>query len=266
MRNRTRAGFLRVVHEVGLRVLVGVLADDLDRVLVRANGAVGPQSPKQRARDILFFDGERWVVVEAGVRHVILDADREVIPRLPLLQRIEDGARHRRREFLGGKPVAPANDGWRGREVTAAVAVRFGQRGHAILVEGFADRTRLFCAVEHGDALRGGRQRLQKVFDGKRTKETHLDESHLVAGLIEVLDGLLYGLGARTHHDDDALGVGRPDVVEQLVLAAGQRCQALHGVFDNLRRCQIKRVRRLTCLKVDVGVLRGAAQYGPLRR
>jgi len=40
MRNRDRAGFLRVVHEVALREVVGVFADDFDRVLVRADRAV----------------------------------------------------------------------------------------------------------------------------------------------------------------------------------------------------------------------------------
>src|SRR5512133_883618 len=44
VRNGNRAGFLRVVDEVALRAIIGFFTDDLDRVLVRANGAIGTQA------------------------------------------------------------------------------------------------------------------------------------------------------------------------------------------------------------------------------
>ena len=40
------AGLLGVILEVCLNVLVGVVADDLDGVLVGANGAVAAQTPE----------------------------------------------------------------------------------------------------------------------------------------------------------------------------------------------------------------------------
>jgi hypothetical protein len=46
-----RAGLLRVVDEVALREVLGLLADDLDRVLVRADGAVGPETDENAAAD-----------------------------------------------------------------------------------------------------------------------------------------------------------------------------------------------------------------------
>ena len=48
MRNRHRAGFLRVVDEIALSIIVGVLANDLDRVLVRAHRAVRAQPVEDR--------------------------------------------------------------------------------------------------------------------------------------------------------------------------------------------------------------------------
>ena len=44
MRNRHRAGFLRVVNEIALREVVGVFADDFDRFLVGADRAVRAES------------------------------------------------------------------------------------------------------------------------------------------------------------------------------------------------------------------------------
>ncbi len=49
MRDSHRAGFLGVVHEISLRVVVGVFSDDLDGVLVCADGAVGTESVEERA-------------------------------------------------------------------------------------------------------------------------------------------------------------------------------------------------------------------------
>ena len=46
VRHRDAAGLLRVVDEVGLDILVGVVADDLDRVLVGSDGTVAAEAPE----------------------------------------------------------------------------------------------------------------------------------------------------------------------------------------------------------------------------
>ena len=61
MRNRDRAGFLRVVDEVALRVIIRVLADDLDGILVRADRAVRAQAVEQRPHHFRRFDGKLLV-------------------------------------------------------------------------------------------------------------------------------------------------------------------------------------------------------------
>ena len=50
MADGNAAGLLRVVLEVCLNVLVGVVADDLDGVLVRADGAVAAKTPRTCTR------------------------------------------------------------------------------------------------------------------------------------------------------------------------------------------------------------------------
>ena len=46
MRNRYAAGFLGVVVEIALCVHVGIVTDDLDRLLVCTNGSVGTEAPE----------------------------------------------------------------------------------------------------------------------------------------------------------------------------------------------------------------------------
>ena len=84
VRHRHRAGLLRVVDEVALREERRLLADDLDRVLVRADGAVRPEPVEDRAHDLGILAAERRVVCEARVRHIVHDADREVVARARL--------------------------------------------------------------------------------------------------------------------------------------------------------------------------------------
>ena len=86
MRNRHRARFLGVVNEVALRVVVGVLADDLDGILVGAHRAVRAQAVEHRADHAVWLNGEFRIVIQAGVADVVIDADREMILRLSLVR------------------------------------------------------------------------------------------------------------------------------------------------------------------------------------
>ena len=76
MRNRHRAGFLRIVNKIALRKIVGVLADDFDRFLVRAHGAVRSEPKELRAHNVVRLDREIRIEVEAGMREIVIDAER----------------------------------------------------------------------------------------------------------------------------------------------------------------------------------------------
>ena len=58
MRDRLRAGFVRVVDEIALRVEPGILGDDLDAVLVGADRAVGAKAVEHGADDVVALDRE----------------------------------------------------------------------------------------------------------------------------------------------------------------------------------------------------------------
>ena len=68
VRDGLRAGLLRVVDEVALRVQVLLGAEDLDRVLVRADRAVRAEAEEDRAHRLGRLDVERRVVGQARAR------------------------------------------------------------------------------------------------------------------------------------------------------------------------------------------------------
>ena len=83
VRDGDGAGFLRVVDEIALGAQVGVLADDLDAVLVGAHRAIAAQPVEHRLEGARVGVGaEAGVPVQAGVRDVVVDADGEVVPGL----------------------------------------------------------------------------------------------------------------------------------------------------------------------------------------
>ena len=72
---------------------------------------------------------------------------------------------------------------------------------------------------------------------------------------IQVEGGLFGRLCPRTHHDDDAVGIGRADVIEQLVLPSRQGGKLVHRLLHHHGASGVKLVDALPCLEVDIGVL-----------
>ena len=101
MRDRHRTRLLRVVLEVPLSVAVGIGADDLDAVLIGADGPVCAEADEDSAHLIVGEDVEAMIHLKAEVGQVIIDADGEMAFRRVLAQLIKDGLDHGRREFLG---------------------------------------------------------------------------------------------------------------------------------------------------------------------
>ena len=116
MRDCLRAGFMGIVDEVALRILLCVFGNDLHAVLVGADRAVGAQTIENRAGSLGRLDGEIFFDGEAAERDVVLDAEGEAVSTGELVlavtfdEFIQCGLRHRRREILGGQSVAAADD------------------------------------------------------------------------------------------------------------------------------------------------------------
>ena len=259
VRDGDGARLLRVVHEVALREVLGLLADDLDRVLVGPDGAVGAKAEEDGALDVSRLDVQLHVVVERQVRDVVLDADREVAPRLRRRHLVVDGLDHRRREFLRREAVTTADDDRLGGERRTARGPRLVQGRDDVLVQRLADRARFLRAVQHRDALGGLRQGGEEVADRERAEEA--DAQHADAGAlgVEPVHGFRHRIAAGAHDHDHLLRVRRAVVVEQPVLPADELREVVHRVLDDAGARVVEAVAGLARLEEGVGVLRRPA-------
>ena len=252
------AGLLGVVLEVGLHILVGMVADDLDRVLVCADSAVAAQTP-ELALDGAFCGGVRAVLVlfEREVRHVVHDADGELMLRLVLLQFVVNSEDGSRRRILGAEAVAAANDG--------SLDTCVGQSGHNVHVQRLAQRAGLLRAVEDCNLLGGSRDGCDQLVCTERTVQANLNQADFLAVCVHVVDNFLSNVVDGAHRNNDAVSVGGAVVVEQLVVRAEFLIDLAHVLFDNCGQFVIVPVAGLAVLEEDITVFMAAAGSGMLR-
>ena len=251
------ARLLGVVDEIRLTVQIGGVADDLDRVLVRADRAVRAHAPELRAGLALGGGVDLVRQRQRGEGHVVHDADGEVVLRGIGVQIVKDRQDLARGGVLGGQAVAAADDLHRN-------ALFLVDRAD-ILIERLAHRAGLLGAVEDRDALAGLRHGGEEVLGRERAVQVHVDHADLFALRGQVVDGLLGGLRDRAHDDDDVLGIRSAVVVIEMVIAAGELVDLLHVVLDRSRDGGYLFVARLAALEEDIRVDRGAAGGGVLR-
>jgi hypothetical protein len=140
-------------------VQTGFGAEDLDGVLVRADGAVRPQPEEDGPDGVGGLDVERRVVVDAGGGDVVVDADGEAPLGSFAGEFGEHAVDHGGGELLGGQPVAPAADARHDRP--RSVGVRVGQGRDHVQEQRLADRTGLLGAIEDANRAHRGGQRGQ---------------------------------------------------------------------------------------------------------
>ena len=187
------------------------------------------------------------------MRHVVVDAYREVVSRVLLREVVEHRDYLRRVGVLRREAVAPADDD------RAHSAAREG--GAYILIERPAVRAHFLAAVEDGDFADALRNRAEEVLDGERTEKVHLHVARFASLRVEVIDGFFGRAADGAHRDDDFLGVWRAVVVEEVVLAARYLADLRHVVLDDAGQSVVEAVVGLAHLEVDVGVLHGAAHH-----
>ncbi len=247
---------LRVICEVCLAVLVGVLADDLHGVLVGAYRTVGTETEELGfvgagvAQRNLGEHGER------GECHVVDDAECEVVLRggqSEVLVYADD---------LGGSGVL--------RSQTIAAAYDYGGILTAIEtflhveVEGLAVCAGFLGAVKHGYALGCLGDGSEEVLGRERTVEVYRYEADLLALGGEVVDSFFNSLRYRADSDDDAVCVGCAVVVEEVIFAAGDFRDFSHVAFDDVGHCVVVLVAGFAVLEEYVAVLGHTACYGSI--
>jgi len=130
------------------------------------------------------------------------------------------------------------------------------------LVEGFTGGPGLLRAVQHRDRADRRRERRDERRGVERPEQAHVHDADLLAAGCEGVHGLAHDAVAGAHQHDDAFGVGGAVVVEQVVRAARELGEPVHGPLDDLGHDLMERVRGLAGLEEHVWVLGAAAQHG----
>ena len=253
------AGLLGVVLEVGLDVLVGVVADDLGGVLVGADRSVAADAPELALdRAGRAGDGRGLDFGEREVRHVIDDADREAGLGRVLREFGVDREDAAGRRVLAAEAVAAG-----GEDDVAAAGLAEGRRH--VEVERLAEGAGLLRAVEDGDLLGRRGERREEGGADPRPVQADLDEADLFALGRQVVDDLLGHVADGAHRHDDAVRVRRAVVVEELVVRAELRVDLRHAALDHGRQRVVGAVAGLAVLEEHVAVLVAAAHRRMLR-
>ena len=265
MRNGDGAGFLRVILKVALGVVGGLITNDLDRVLVRTDSAIGTETKEDRLDHVVFQDLERGVVINTEVGDIIYDTDGEAVLGLILGKLVEDALDHRWGEILGRKTITTTGNQ---RHLLAGRSALQNARRQSIddiLEERLTDGTGFLGAVEHSNFLDAGGDHAQEVFNGEWPVKAHNHHTHFFAMTIQVFGNFSGSLRAGAHDHDHAVCVGSAVIFHDLVFAAGQVCKAFHFLFNDANALVIVAVNRLTTLEVHIGVLGRTADYGGIR-
>ena len=250
-------GLLGVVLEVRLTVHIRRLADDLDGVLVGTHRTVGAETPELAGDGALRLGEQRRAHGQGQMGHIVHDADGEVVLRLIQQQIVEYGL------DLGGGGVLAAETVASGIDGGTVALVDIG--GADVLVQRLADGADLLDAVEDGDLLHRLGHGRHQVLAGEGAEQVHLQEAHLLALGVQMVDDLLGTAAHGAHGDDDALGVGCAVVVEQVVLPTGQLADLRHVALHDVGQLGIGGVVGLAQLEVDVGVIYQRTHTGILR-
>ena len=263
MRDRGPAGLLGVVHEEALGEEIGAFADDLHGGMVGADGSVRAETEEQ---GLHLARGARGAVVhvdrQAQVRHVVIDADREVALGAVRRQLVEHGPDHARGHFLGRKTVSAADHAGHRRERGLLGVHPLGERRDHGLVERLPDGAGLLGPVEDGDRRDGLGERGDERIGRERLEEPDHDDTDLLAGGDESIHRLLHRARGGADDHDDAVGVGRAVVVDEAVVAAGVLCELGHHLGHDAGHGVVEQVRGLAGLEERVRVLGRTADEG----
>ena len=252
------AGLLGVILEVCLNILIRMVADDLDGVLVSADGAVAAQTPELALLGASSCgDGSGLDFRQRQEGDIIGDTQSEALLGLILLQLLEQSKDGGRRGILAAQTVTAAGQ-------NDIVQASLTQGSGNIQVQGLAQRAGLLGAVQHSHLLGGLGQNLQQGSGDPGTVQADLDDTDLLALGVQVVDDLISNVADGTHSHDHTVSIGCAVVVEQIVVGARLCVDLGHVLFNNSRQSVVNAVACLTMLEEHVAVLMAAAHGGML--
>ena len=237
------ARLVGIVDGVGLSVEVGVLDNHLHSIVRGTDSTIGTVTPEDALFDVVGESGKRGTVVERSVAQIIIHTNDEAVSGLGSIQVIEASLDHGRSEVLTAETDLTADDG--------GGALQLIHGGDDIQVERFTRSTIFTATIQDADLLAGlGKSGIQ-VLLREGSEEMDLDDTDLLALLVQVVDGFLDG-GTSTHHDNDTVGIGSTSVVEQVVLTTGDGGDLVHGSLDLFGASIVEGLGDNAVLHVDI--------------
>ena len=252
------AGLLGVILEVGLNILVGMVADDLAGVLVGADSTVTAETPEFAFDGASGRGGRSLGLFEREVGHIIDNADGELALHLCLLQLVVNSEDGSRRSILGTEAVAAADD-------SDVILAGIGQSSDNIEIERLALCTGFLGTVENGDLLGGCGDGFDELVRAERTEQTDLHKTDFFALSGEIVNHFFCNVADGAHCYDDAVGIGSAIVVEEGVIGTELLVDLAHVLFYNCGDCFIVGVGRLAILEENVPIFMRAAHDRVIR-
>ncbi len=253
---RNAAGFLRIIFEISLNVLVRIIADNLDRVLVGTNCTIGTEAPELAADDSVRLDIHRYER-NRQIGYIIIDADGEMLFRIITHEMNKYRFDMGRRNVLGGQAITAGNN--------HRITVRILECRTYIFIQRFANCTRFLRAVQDSNAFNRLRHSCKEVFQRERTIEVYLYIADFLAfchhGINAFFNSARYG----THGYNDVFCIGSAVVVEQFIGPACKFTDFVHVILDDIRQFVIIGVDGFTVLEENIRVINAAAHGRMIR-
>ena len=256
MRDGNAAGLLGVVLEVCLNILVGVVADDLDGVLVCTDSTVAAETPELALNGAFGCGGGSFDFLKGQAGNIVDYADGELALHLVLLKLVVDCKYACGRRILRAETVAAADD----LDVLACIC----NCGDNIEVQRLTLSAGLLGAVENGYLLDCLGQSCKQLVCSPGTVQSYLDKADLLALGGEVIYNFLCDIADRTHSNDNTVCIGSTVVVEQLIVGTELFVYLAHILLDYLGDGFVILIGGLTVLEEDISVLVRAAHGGML--
>ncbi len=248
VRHGHTAGLLGIIIKVCLCIHIGVVADDLDGVLIGADRTVCTQTPEFTVGRSFRSRDQRSTGLKRQVCHVIHDTDGEFLLRCIVI----DCNDLCRRGVFGTKAITSGKD----RRI---VELRSLQRCNHIQVKRLAKCARLFGSVKNRNLFYRIRNRFDQCFCAERTVQTYLYHTNLPACCQQIVDGLLDGIAYGTHGNDHMFCIRSTIIVEQFITGSDLCIDLVHVLLNDRRKRIIIRITCLASLEEDIRVLSGTS-------
>ena len=160
-----------------------MVADDLDAVLVCADGTVGTEAEELAADRALGSGVHKVALGEGSIHNIVDDADGEMVLGFVELKVVVNLLDHGGGEFLAAEAVSAA--------VALDVKPCLRNRVNDVEVERFAEGAGFLGSVKNSDLLAGCGDSRKELVRCEGTIQANLDKAELLALCVEVVDSSL---------------------------------------------------------------------------